>query len=104
MSRVCFIIFAHSLDHTREDLQDMIENIQYFHKDCDFIVNHPTIEHPKIRVRHMPGVLDQSNFIFGAYEKILKDLILTIGESDIKQRLKVFESLMIPILIITKVR
>ena len=74
MSRVCFIIFAHSLDHTREDLQDMIENIQYFHKDCDFIVNHPTIEHPKIRVRHMPGVLDQSNFIFGAYEKILKDL------------------------------
>ena len=74
MSRVCFIIFAHSLDHTREDLQDMIENIQYFHKDCDFIVNHPTIEHPKIRVRHIPGVLDQSNFIFGAYEKILKDL------------------------------
>lgn len=74
MSRVCFIIFAHSLDHDIHDLQDMIDNIKYFHDDCDFIVNHPTIEHPKVRVRHMPGTLNYSNFIFGAYEKILKDL------------------------------
>lgn len=73
-NRCCFIIFAHSTDHTVEDLQDMIDNIQYFHKDCDFIVNHPTIDHPKVTVRHMPGVLDQSSFIFGAYEKILKSL------------------------------
>ena len=74
MSRVCFIIFAHSTDHTVEDLEDMMENIRYFHDDCDFIVNHPTIQHPKVRVNHMPGVLNHSSFIFGAYEKILKEL------------------------------
>jgi hypothetical protein len=74
MIRVCFIIFAHSTVQDVEDLQDMIDNIKHFHKDCDFIVNHPTIEHPKVRVRHMPGELNHSNFIFGAYEKILKTI------------------------------
>lgn len=74
MSRCCFIIFAHSLEQDIDDLNDMIENIQYFHDDCDFIVNHPNIEHPKIRVRHMPGVLNHSNFIFGAYGKVLNEL------------------------------
>lgn len=74
MSRCCFIIFAHSSAHDIDDLNDLIENIQYFHDDCDFIVNHPTIEHPKVRVRHMPGVLNHSDFIFGAYNKILKEL------------------------------
>ena len=74
MSRVCFVIFAHSTVHNVEDLEDMMDNIRYFHDDCDFIVNHPTIQHPKVRVNHMPGVLDRSSFIFGAYEKILKEL------------------------------
>lgn len=74
MNKVCFIIFAHSTVQDVDDLNDMIENINYFHKNCDFIVNHPTIEHPKVKVRHMPGVLNQSDFIFGAYVKILKQL------------------------------
>jgi len=73
-NRCCFVIFAHSTVHDVDDLNDMIENIKYFHDDCDFIVNHPTIEHPKVRVRHMPGELNKSNFIFGAYEKILQEL------------------------------
>ena len=74
MNKVCFIIFAHSTIQDVDDLNDMIENINYFHKNCDFIVNHPTIDHPKVKVRHMPGVLNQSDFIFGAYVKILKQL------------------------------
>lgn len=74
MTRCCFIIFAHSLDQDVHDLEDMIENIKYFHDDCDFIVNHPHITHPKVRVRHMPGPLNKSDFIFGAYNKILKEL------------------------------
>jgi hypothetical protein len=81
MSRCCFVIFAHSTDHDVDDLNDMIENIQYFHNDCDFIVNHPNIVHPKVRVRHMPGTLNQSDFIFGAYNKILKQLSVEEIES-----------------------
>lgn len=73
-NRCCFIIFAHSTVQDLNDLNDMIDNIQYFHKNCDFIVNHPSIEHPKVKVRHLPGELNKSNFIFGAYEKILKEL------------------------------
>lgn len=74
MNRCCFIIFAHSLVQDVNDLNDMIDNISYFHDNCDFIVNHPTIDHPKIRTRHMPGVLNHSSFIFGAYEKVLRSL------------------------------
>lgn len=74
MNRCCFIIFAHSLVQDVDDLNDMIDNISYFHDNCDFIVNHPTIVHPKVRTRHMPGVLNHSSFIFGAYEKVLRSL------------------------------
>ena len=81
MTRCCFVIFAHSTDHDVDDLEDMIENIQYFHDDCDFIVNHPNIVHPKVRVHHMPGTLNQSDFIFGAYNKILKQLSVEEIES-----------------------
>ena len=81
MSRCCFIIFAHSTDHDVDDLDDMIENIEYFHDDCDFIVNHPNIVHPKVRVHHMPGTLNKSDFIFGAYNKILKELSVEEIES-----------------------
>ena len=76
MNRCCFIIFAHSLVQNADDLNDMIENINYFHDNCDFIVNHPTIDHPKVRTRHIPGVLNHSSFIFGAYEKILRSLTI----------------------------
>ena len=48
MSKVCFIIFAHSTDQDVEDLQDMIKNIRYFHDDCDFIINHSNIVHKKV--------------------------------------------------------
>lgn len=81
MNRCCFVIFAHSLVQTIDDLNDMIDNISYFHDNCDFIINHPTIQHPKVRTNHMPGVLDHSSFIFGAYEKIVKSL--TIEEIDL---------------------
>jgi hypothetical protein len=74
MNRCCFVIFAHSLVQTIDDLNDMIDNISYFHDNCDFIINHPTIQHSKVRTNHMLGVLDHSSFIFGAYEKIIKSL------------------------------
>ena len=59
----CFIIFAHNDLQTNEDVQDLIDNISHFHKDCDFIVNHPTLTHPKVRVRHRLGSVDNSMFI-----------------------------------------
>lgn len=73
-SKVCFIIFAHSLYQDVEDLEDMISNIKYFHNNCDFIVNHPNIIHPKVRIQHMPGILNHSDFIFGGYIKLLKNI------------------------------
>lgn len=39
MSKVCYIIFAHSLIQTKNDLDDMIKNIKFFNKDCDFVIN-----------------------------------------------------------------
>jgi hypothetical protein len=78
-SRTAFIIFAHSTIHTIEDVDDMISNISYFHDNCDFMINHPTLDHPKIRMRHMPGNLNHSNLIFGG----LIDLIKNITEDEI---------------------
>ncbi len=75
-----FIIFAHSLLQTNEDVDDMINNISYFHDNCDFFINHPTMVHSKIRMRHMPGLLNNSNFIFGA----IIDFIKSINEEEIK--------------------
>lgn len=78
-NKTAFIIFAHSTVHTIDDVDDIINNIKYFHNNCDFMINHPTLNHPKIRMRHMPGVLNHSNFIFGA----LVDLIKSIPEEEI---------------------
>ena len=78
-SKTAFIIFAHSTIHTNEDVDDMIANISYFHNNCDFMINHPSLDHPKIRMRHMPGVLNNSNFIFGG----LVDLIKNLSEEEI---------------------
>jgi len=38
MSKTCFIIFAHSTQHTIEDVDDMVDNINYFHTDSDFMI------------------------------------------------------------------
>jgi hypothetical protein len=77
--KTSFIIFAHSTAQTIEDIDDMISNISYFHDNCDFMVNHPTLNHSKIKMRHMPGQLNHSNFIFGA----LVDLIRNISHEEI---------------------
>lgn len=69
-----FIIFAHSLKQTKEDVDDMINNISYFHDNCDFFINHPTLSHHKIRMRHSPGQLNASNFIFGGIIEFLKNI------------------------------
>lgn len=74
MTKVCFYIFAHSTQHTNDDVNDMIENIQFFHKNCDFMINHPSLNHLKIRTRHMPGILNQSNFIFGGFIELIESL------------------------------
>lgn len=73
-NKVAFIIFSHSIDHDNEDVEDMIKNISYFHNNCDFIVNHPNLTHPKIGIRHTPGVLNHSNFIFGALIDFIRNI------------------------------
>ena len=73
-NKTCFIIFAHSFVQTNDDIDDMIQNISYFHDNCDFFINHPTLNHPKIKTRHMPGLLDHSNFIFGALIELFNGL------------------------------
>jgi hypothetical protein len=72
--RCCFIIFAHNNLQSNEDVQDLIENISFFHKDCDFVVNHPSLAHPKVRVKHKLGPPDLSCFIFGAFVEVLNIL------------------------------
>jgi hypothetical protein len=72
---VCYIIFAHCNTQNNEDLQDIIDNIKYFSEDeSDFIVNHPTINHSKIRTRHQLGPLNYSSFIYGAFIEIVKSI------------------------------
>jgi len=74
MNKCAFIIFAHNNVQTNEDVDDMIANICYFHDNCEIIVNHPTLTHPKVRIRHRLGPLNQSNFIFGAFENLVRSL------------------------------
>ena len=75
-NKCCFIIFAHNNLHTNEDVQDMIDNISYFHKNCDFYVNHPTLTHPKVKIKHRLGALNNSNFIFGALVEFINNLTI----------------------------
>ncbi len=75
-NKCCFIIFAHNDVHTNEDVQDMIDNINYFHKNCTIIVNHPTLTHPSVKLKHKLGQLNHSKFIFGAFEELLKTLTI----------------------------
>jgi len=76
MSKIAFLIFSHCEEQNVDDVNDMIENISYFHDDCDFFINHPTIEHQKIKTRHKLGTLNNSSFIFGAFEKMIKSLTI----------------------------
>lgn len=77
----CFVIFAHNDLQTNEDVQDMIDNISFYHSDCDFIINHPYLTHPKVEIKHRLGPLDKSSFIFGAFIELLK----SISENRIRQ-------------------
>ena len=74
MGRVCFIIFAHSGVHDAHDVDDMIDNITYFHGNSDFMVLHPTMSHPKIKLNEPVGRLNHSSFIFGPLSKLIKTL------------------------------
>jgi hypothetical protein len=71
---VCFLIFPHCKFQTVEDLNDMIDNIKHYHKDCDFIVNHPTIIHPKVRTRHNIGIIHQCNMVYGVFIEMVRSL------------------------------
>ena len=79
-SRVCFIIFAHCNLQVKEDLDDMISNINQFHNNCDFLVNHPNIQHEKIFTRHILSHMNDLNkpinapFIFGAFKEIINKI------------------------------
>lgn len=74
MTRTCFIIFAHCDLQNKEDVDDIIDNISHFNKNCDFLINHPTIQHNKIFTRHRLGPLNSSSFIFGAFREIIEKL------------------------------
>ena len=50
MQKCCFIIFAHSNLHDIDDINDIIDNINHFHKNADFMILHPTMNHEKIRL------------------------------------------------------
>lgn len=78
---VCFIILAHCNQQNVEDVQDIIDNIKYFSGDCDFIINHPTIVHPKIRTRHSIGLPNKSSCVYGAFIEVVK----SITEEDLKK-------------------
>ena len=75
-NKVCFIIFAHCNLQNKEDIQDMICNIKQFHSNCDFIINHPTIQHEKIFTRYIVGQVGTSPFIYGAFREIIEKLTL----------------------------
>jgi hypothetical protein len=75
-NRCAFVIFAHNNIQTNDDIDDMIKNINYFHDNCDFYINHPTLNHDKVKIRHRLGPLNYSSFIFGAFEALLKKLTI----------------------------
>jgi len=69
------MVFAHSNEQNAEDLNDMIDNMKYFtNGECDFIINHPNINHSKVRTRHYIGNLNSSNFIYGAFVEMVRSI------------------------------
>jgi len=74
MEKCAFVIFGHSSLHTSDDIDDIIENINYFHDNADFMVLHPTMNHPKIKFNHPLGQLNMSSFIFGPLSNLIRNL------------------------------
>jgi len=74
MNNICFIIFAHCSGQSVDDINDMIDNIKHFSPNSEIIINHPTINHPNIISKHDVGPVNNSSFIFGAFDEVLKNI------------------------------
>ena len=70
-TKTLYLIFGDARNQDHDDLQDMCENINYFDKNCEIIINHPYVDHPNVKLKHVVQPVNQSRFIFGVFVDLL---------------------------------
>lgn len=70
--RTLYLIFGDARNQNYDDLEDLCQNIHHFDKHCDIIINHPSVNHPNVKLRHIVQPVNVSPFIFGVFTEFLK--------------------------------
>ncbi len=65
--KTLYLVFGDERNQTSDDLEDICNNIYYFDKNCEIIINHPTSDHPNVKLRHIVQPVNVSPFIFGVF-------------------------------------
>jgi hypothetical protein len=71
-NKTLYLIFGDSRNQNSDDLEDLCQNIKYFDTNCEIIINHPTSDHPSVKLRHVVQPVNVSPFIFGVFIDFLK--------------------------------
>jgi len=73
-TKTLYLIFGDARNQDYDDLEDMCENIKYFDDNCEIIINHPYVDHPFVKLKHIVQPVNQSVFIFGVFIDLMKYL------------------------------
>jgi len=68
------LIFGDARNQDFDDLEDLCQNIKRFDNNCEIVINHPTSNHPNVKIRHIVQPVNISPFIFGVFEEFLNYL------------------------------
>jgi hypothetical protein len=71
-TKTLYLIFGDARNQNYDDLEDLYQNIKHFDKNCEIIINHPSVEHPNVKIRHVVQPVNVSPFIFGVFTEFLK--------------------------------
>lgn len=70
-NKTLYLVFGDSRNQDSDDLEDICQNINYFDHNCEIIINHPSADHPNVKLKHVVQPVNHSVFIFGVFIDLL---------------------------------
>lgn len=74
MGKTLYLVLSHSIEQDYDDIEDTCQNIKYFDPEADIIVNHPSSNHPNVKLRYKMQEIDTSRHVFSVLVNFLKYL------------------------------
>lgn len=68
--KTLYLVFGDARNQDDDDLDDICDNINYFDKNCEIVINHPTSTHKNVKLRHIVQPIG-THFIFGIFIEFL---------------------------------